>query len=648
MDDRPDETLVREALAGHGEAFAELVRRYQDYAYGTAIGMLSDFDLARDVVQEAFLCAYRDLGKLKDAARFGGWLHGIVRNMARRALRELGRVRALAADMGGAPEIVDPGPRPDESAVDSERRQIVRQALQRLGGPNREVISLFYVDGLSYADIAGHLGVTEATVLGRLQRGRAELKKELLTMVEETFRKEPLPEDFAAQVRQLLETAAADGRQREKTLDSLAEIGSGAVDPLCEAMGDPRPMIRRVAARALCRIGDARAAAPIFLVLRSGGSWLNSALFGSGKILHIPGAREELLKIAREGERGDQYWAILALAYAKGDAEVWDCLLSIFRHDAEYTGTRCSALKAICELRPDLAPQFVVEALRDSGIRRLSGWAWWIALKGGHIPPLDLCLSGLGRTVAPNARYMAGLLVLRHGEAGIKALEELLHSGSPVEREAAAVALARQTHTEAFDVLAEGLQHGGHERKWGRIIAREVAQNYGGRLLEWIEMARPDLSRSPELAWVAAQARLAAGTATPADLVHQGPPTLRADALRKLAAQSGAAALPELRRCLAEGSPKKLAREAFWRMHELREAAEPVALEMLESPHWTERKAAVCLLRRWGKLTREQKARAAVDPHVAVRHAANWHPDWLAAAKRGHPKWAKRIAPHQE
>ena len=642
MDDRPDEAIVREVLAGHGEAFAELVRRYQDYAYGTAIGMLSDFDLSRDVVQEAFLCAYRDLGKLKDAARFGGWLHGIVRNMARRALRELGRVRALAAEMGGLPEIVDPSPRPDESAVDTERRQIVREALHRLGGPNREAISLFYVDGLSYADIAGYLGVSEGTVLGRLQRGRAELKKELLTMVEETFKKEPLPEDFAAQVRQLLETAAADARQRAKTVDSLAEIGSGAVDPLCEAMGDPRPLIRRVAARALCRIGDARAAGPIFLVLRSGDSWLGSALFGSGKILRIPGAREELLKIAGEGGRGDQYWAILALAYAKGDTEVWDCLLGIFRHDGEYTGTRYSALKALCELRLDLAPQFVVEALRDSGIRRLSGWAWWIALKDGFLVPLDLCLSGLGRKVAPNARRMAGLLALRHGEAGIRALEEVLHSGSPIEQEAAAAALARRAHPEAFELLANRLQRGRHERKWGRIIAREVVQNYGRRFLEWVETARVDLSKSPELAWAVAQARLGAGTATPADLVHHGPPTLRADALRKLAAQSGAAALPDLRRCLAEGSPKKLAREAFWRMHELRGAAEPVAMEMLESLHWTERKAAVCLLRRWGTLTPAQQARAAADPHVAVRHAANWHPDRLAAANT-HPRRGRRL-----
>jgi hypothetical protein len=77
-------------------------------------------------------------------------------------------------------------------------------------------------------------------------------------------------------------------------------------------------------------------------------------------------------------------------------------------------------------------------------------------------------------------------------------------------------------------------------------------------------------------------------------------------------------------------------------MYALREAAEPVVLEMLKSDAWTERKAAVCLLRRWGKLTPEQEDRARNDPHVAVRHAAQRHPAGVEAA-RWHPKWAKRI-----
>lgn len=65
MNERPDAVLVKETLAGDRGAFSVLVRRYEDYAYGVAIGLLSDFELARDVVQEAFLYAYRDLARLK-------------------------------------------------------------------------------------------------------------------------------------------------------------------------------------------------------------------------------------------------------------------------------------------------------------------------------------------------------------------------------------------------------------------------------------------------------------------------------------------------------------------------------------------------------------------------------------------------------
>jgi hypothetical protein len=266
-----------------------------------------------------------------------------------------------------------------------------------------------------------------------------------------------------------------------------------------------------------------------------------------------------------------------------------------------------------------------------------------MALKGGIVPPLDLCLRGLRRDVAPNGRYMAGLLALRHGEAGIKALEAVLRSGPPDEQESAAVALAHKAHAEAFDVLVEALRRSGHERKWGRIMIRETVRRYGPRLAEWAHAGRPDVSDSPELSWALVQWRLAAGTATPADLLHEGPPTLRADALRKLVARSGADALLELRCCLAGGTPAKLAREAFRQMYRLGEAAMPVALDMVESPQWTERKAAVCLLRRWGRLGPEQKARAAADPHVAVRHAAQWAPAYVEAARAGHPKWRRKV-----
>jgi len=643
MDSKPDAALVGEALAGRGEAFSDLVHRYQDYAYGLAVARLSDFELARDVVQESFLCAYRDLAKLRDHARFAGWLRGIVRHTANRALRELQRVRSLAEELGRAAELGVRASRPSESAEETERREIVRRALERLNEKNREVVSLFYVDGLSYADIAGFLGVSETTVQGRLQRGRAALKKELLTMVEQTFKSQELPDDFAAEVQSLLDAAAKGGRAHEEAIRRMAGIGAPAVDSLCQALGDPRIPVRRAAACALCKIGDVRALRPILRLLYSNDYWTFNVLFRGGRILAIPGVRDELLRIVREGQRDEQYWAIQALGHARGDEEVYARLLQVFRSISDQPMTiRCSALAALCDLKPETAFAFVCEASNDLRFRRCSGWAWWIAHRNGLRLPLEVCRSGFGRDIAPVSRWMAGDLALRHGEEGRKALEQLMRTGSPDESASAALSLARPDFPEAFEVLKTELVTGYRERKWTRMVARTLAKHYGAQLSAWAQAEPARLAEVPGLAWALSQARLLQGDQTTEYLLRYGTPSARAALVRRLAQERGAAFLPELRRFLAEGQPRKVSQEAFWQMFGLRDAAMPVAQEMLASEAWPERKAALCLLRRWGKLSPRQQAQARKDAHPAVRHAADWHPVYVKAAG-WHPKWSRRL-----
>ena len=105
-------------------------------------------------------------------------------------------------------------------------------------------------------------------------------------------------------------------------------------------------------------------------------------------------------------------------------------------------------------------------------------------------------------------------------------------------------------------------------------------------------------------------------------LSRTGTPAARAAAVRILARQRGAEFIHELRRCLREGRPRKVAQEAFRQMQRLGKAAMPTVQQMLDSDHWTERKAAYCLLRRWEKLTAELRRRGQADGHVAVRDAA--------------------------
>ena len=628
MEDRSDAALVSDALAGDREAFAVLVRRYQDYAYGVAIGLLSDFDLARDVVQEAFLSAYGSLHKLREPAKFGAWLRGIVRNMARRAARERRRVHALAErirEEAGSPR---PLPCPLESAEIAERRQIVREALESLDEPQREAVSLFYVDGLSYDDIAGFLGVSRTAVKGRLQRGRGRLK-EKLKMVEATFSEQELPRDFPAEVRRLLTAAVGRGDTQRDAMDRLAGLGGEAVDPLLEALEDPRDAIRRVAAMALCRIGDPRALTPflrsLYTEAHRGSSW-QSAVIRRGAVLSIPGMREAMLDHVRE-RRADGFWvAMRALCPAKGDEEVFQVVYDAFRDHERLPGKwRIFALETLCVICPDRALDLVVQALNDPD-PVLRGRACRFASSRGILPPLKLCLQALGRSIMWYDRLIAARLVMRHGDEGRRELQGLVRTGVGAPRATAVVALAETGDPGAVEALLDELVETPRDRNWHKVLRRVAAARSAPKLLDRLDSGVLSVEEVATVLWALVRRRSDAAGPLLDAMFREGVPSARAAAARILGRRDGAEFIPELRRALREGKPRKPAQEAFRRMLKLGDAAVPAAREMLQSEHWPERKAAVCLLRRWGKLAPEEKERAREDEHVAVRHAAEWKP----------------------
>ena len=525
---------------------------------------------------------------------------------------------------------------PDESAEAGERRDLVRQALDELGEANREAVSLYYVDGFSYGDIAAFLDVPRSTVKGRVQRGRAQLREEL-AMVEETFREEQLPKDFAAEVRRLLEHAAPRGEEREPALKRIAQIGKPAVRPLCEALEGTPHTVQCLAARALCAIGDQSAVEPI---LRWADPWQN--VVRNGSVLHIEGMRDAALAIVRRERDGNLETAIVALGHSKDDSEAYESLLPIFRStDPALSNIRHWAMASLCKIRRETAAEIAGEAISGSDLvlrRRACVYATW--LDRTVLPPLAACITALGRACLP-----AGTLALRHGKEGRAALERVLHSGADDQRVAAAVALASTLVEEAFDVLRQEFLAAAQGTKWHRELSFTLARWYGPKLVEWVAAEGDRLIDNPALVWALTRSRPEAELTVVDELFRKGSPSVRRAALRILARQRGASLLPELRQCLREGRPGKVAQEAFRQMLRLGEAALPDAEEMFESEHWTERKAATCLLRQWGKLTEEQHARAKEDAHVAVRDAAilpSERPELVDCAK-WHPKWHKRV-----
>ena len=302
MDERTDEALVAETLAGNRDAFACLVRKYQDYVYATAVGILSDFELARDVAQEAFLCAFRDLQRLREPSRFGGWLHGIVHRTAGTALREMARGRVLSQELHRIAATPDSAPAPDRAAEEAEVHAIVRRALARLSEDNREVVCLHYVDGLSYTDIAGYLGVTKAAVQGRLQRARGKLRKEL-TMIDNTLKNNAQDDRFARRVARAIEIYTAKGPSEssigsdwEKTriaqTGEILRLGDEGfrIDVELSRSGNPR--IRAKACLHFHLRGDSRAVEHVLRLMQDDVPGVRRAALGAyASLIHPEGAR---------------------------------------------------------------------------------------------------------------------------------------------------------------------------------------------------------------------------------------------------------------------------------------------------------------------------------------------------------------------
>jgi RNA polymerase sigma factor (sigma-70 family) len=179
--DRPasDADLVREALLGSREPFAELVRRHQRTATALAARVLGSDDLARDAVQEAAVAAMTGLDRLRSADRFGPWFCGIALNVSRRWLRQLRSERPAAG-----PDRARDGAGPDELAELADLAARVRAAVAGLADGQREAVLLFYLQGLSHREVAAELGVSVGAVKSRLHQARAALAPRLAPLID--------------------------------------------------------------------------------------------------------------------------------------------------------------------------------------------------------------------------------------------------------------------------------------------------------------------------------------------------------------------------------------------------------------------------------------------------------------------------------
>jgi len=185
--DDTDEGLAARAADGDASAFEVLVKRYQARVFGLACRLTGSEDDAADVLQDAFLQAFRHLGSFRGEARFGTWLYRIATNAALMHRRSRARRPAEPLD-AFLPAFDDAGVHratPEELRVASRVEELLdrqslarkaREAVDRLPESYRTAFVLRDLEDLPTGEVAEVLGIEPAAVRQRVHRARLLLR----------------------------------------------------------------------------------------------------------------------------------------------------------------------------------------------------------------------------------------------------------------------------------------------------------------------------------------------------------------------------------------------------------------------------------------------------------------------------------------
>ena len=190
-----DVALASRVEAGDMRAIEDVMRRHNRTLFRTARAILKDDAEAEDAVQEAYLQAFRSIGKFRGDARLSTWLTRIVANEALGRLRKRAR-RAAILPLRGDDETPSDVPtdneapamnRPDHVAYRSEMRHVLEARIDALPDVYRTVFVLRAVEELSVEDTAASLSIPESTVRTRFFRARSLLRESLAQDIDRAY-----------------------------------------------------------------------------------------------------------------------------------------------------------------------------------------------------------------------------------------------------------------------------------------------------------------------------------------------------------------------------------------------------------------------------------------------------------------------------
>jgi len=160
-----EEQLVERACSGDGEAFNEFYRMFAPLVHGIVLARVP-YDDVKDIVQEVFLAAYKNLDGLRDKNAVGAWLAKIARNHAAEYYRKARPTEELSEDLSGKHN-------PKAEAVE------IMRTIRSMPETYRETLVLRLIEGLTGNEIAERTGLTPESVRVNLHRGMDQLRQKL-------------------------------------------------------------------------------------------------------------------------------------------------------------------------------------------------------------------------------------------------------------------------------------------------------------------------------------------------------------------------------------------------------------------------------------------------------------------------------------
>jgi len=227
-----DRDIVCKCLEGDSAAFRLFVDKYKAKVHALAYSKLRDFRDAEDVAQEVFIRAYQKLRNLKQWDKVNSWLYSITTNLCKNVIRaQTARPDSefIADHLGGLEKASE------YPARDDLMMEMLHEVLNFLPEVYQQVLTLYYMGGMSGREIATSLEMSPSAIRQRLSRARMLLKEEMMAMIASTFEEQrpqamftlhvvesvkrakihPMPEDMALSL-EFLQKRGADAESGEQ------------------------------------------------------------------------------------------------------------------------------------------------------------------------------------------------------------------------------------------------------------------------------------------------------------------------------------------------------------------------------------------------------------------------------------------------